>query len=188
MKQKWWGQNRVNNCLICHWDLLMGRIRMLRADLWTTKLLLLWAASLGVYYSSAKRSRSKMKTKGDPWTRGCTRWVYCDDTGLDAGEAGFQLLRTENELIKKRVLFHLIINQPIIDHRLPAAIREAQQSPSEGPGGRSHFKELFFSSNPRRAVLLRFPIRDSATTNHKPKSTGDWQGNEKMWLQAGFVL
>lgn len=67
---------------------------MLRADLWTTKLLLLWAASLGVYYSTAKRSRSKIKTEGDPWTRGCTRWIYSGDTVMEAGERAF--LATED--------------------------------------------------------------------------------------------
>jgi len=44
----------------------MGKIQMLRADLWTTKLLVLWAASLGVSSSRAKRSWSKIKTKGNP--------------------------------------------------------------------------------------------------------------------------
>lgn len=87
-KQKWWGRNRVNNCLICHWDLLMGRIRMVRADLGTTNPLLLQAASLAVYHSSAKRSWSKIKTKGDSWTRGGARWIYSDDTVMAAGDTG----------------------------------------------------------------------------------------------------
>lgn len=123
-----WGQYRVNNCLICHWDLVLGRTR--RADRWTKELLLPWAASLGADYGSVKRSWSKLKAKGDPWTWGCSSWIYgdCSDgsgwNGVWAAEArewthlkGSALSPEHNQLQ---------------NHHLPAVTLPAQQGPAEG--------------------------------------------------------
>lgn len=127
----------------------MGRTK--RADLWTKKLLLPWAASLGVDYGSAKRSWPKLKTKGDPWTWGCSSWIYSDDSVMEAGETGFELPRPENELIKKGVLFHLSITSSKITICQLQHFQPSNAQLREGPGGRSH--SSCFSSNPSSLFL-----------------------------------
>lgn len=167
-----WGQNRVNKCLICHWDLVVGRTR--RADPWTRELLLLpWAAPLGVDYSTAKRSWPKLKTKGEPWTWGCSSCIYSGDTGMEEGETGFGCRGQRRNPSKRDCSFTWAAPAP--------------KPPAGSPAKPSWGKDLEADHSPHPSAQIPRPFSihgtmEAATVNHRAKSTEGWRGNEKIWL------
>lgn len=83
-------------------------------------------------------------------------------------EQGFSYQRTKNELVRKEMLFHILIKQFQSHHQQyfqpsNARVRELE----------AHcFKQLYFSSNPAHSIIAHFPIcykMYSATKNANPK-------------------